>query len=325
MAQPKEIISSILASKKEIGGIDSVCFVACGGSLTALGAARSFLERNSKKLKVGFFSSNEFVHSTPCYFDANSLLITSSHSGNTPETVKAAELAKQLGAAVISMTYKEGSEITVSADHSIVYEWGEGSHPSLHKASYVLMLALELLHQTEGYSEYQSALDSFADFDRTVKDAIAASDEKLKHFAKEFKNSSIIYTMGSGANLHAAHQQSICIFMEMQWINSSAIHTGEYFHGPFEITDKNVPFILLMTAGSNRPVDERALAFLQKYSGMLMVLDSKELGADKLSPSFIPFLEPILFTNILGVFNNYIAAERDHPLSTRRYMWKFAY
>ncbi len=25
--------------------------------------------------------------------------------------------------------------------------------------------------------------------------------------------------------------------MEMQWLHSNAIHSGEFFHGPFEITD----------------------------------------------------------------------------------------
>ena len=29
--------------------------------------------------------------------------------------------------------------------------------------------------------------------------------------------------------------------MEMQWINSGSFHSGEFFHGPFEIVDKDVP------------------------------------------------------------------------------------
>ena len=53
-------------------------------------------------------------------------------------------------------------------------------------------------------------------------------------FSINYKDDKVIYTMGSGTAWSAAQQQQICIFMEMQWINSAVIHTGEFFHGPFE-------------------------------------------------------------------------------------------
>ncbi len=43
--------------------------------------------------------------------------------------------------------------------------------------------------------------------------------------------------------IFGAHQQTICIFMEMQWINSSAIHSDEFFNGPFEITEKDTKLL----------------------------------------------------------------------------------
>ena len=45
---------------------------------------------------------------------------------------------------------------------------------------------------------------------------------------KNIRDDSVIYTMGSGASYGAAYMESICIFMEMQWLDSSSIHTGEY-------------------------------------------------------------------------------------------------
>lgn len=48
-------------------------------------------------------------------------------------------------------------------------------------------------------------------------------------FSINYKNDNIIYTMGSGTAWSAAQQQQICILMEMQWINSAVIHTGEFF------------------------------------------------------------------------------------------------
>ena len=69
-------------------------------------------------------------------------------------------------------------------------------------------------------------------------------------------------SMGSGsANYSVAYSFAICLLMEMQWVNSSAIHSGEYFHGPFEITDRETPFIILMSEGRTRPLDQRASGF----------------------------------------------------------------
>lgn len=53
--------------------------------------------------------------------------------------------------------------------------------------------------------------------------------------------------------------------MEMQWMNSGSFHDGEFFHGPFEITDKDVPFILLMNDGRTHAMDSRALTFLERF------------------------------------------------------------
>ena len=61
----KSIIGEILEKKKADGGIKSLYFVGCGGSLGALYPAKSFMERESADIKCALISSNEFVHSTP--------------------------------------------------------------------------------------------------------------------------------------------------------------------------------------------------------------------------------------------------------------------
>lgn len=48
----------------------------------------------------------------------------SCHKGNTPETINAAKLAKEKGAAVIILTWKEESEITPFGDYIINYTLG---------------------------------------------------------------------------------------------------------------------------------------------------------------------------------------------------------
>jgi len=113
--------------------------------------------------------------------------------------------------------------------------------------------------------------------------------------------------------------------MEMQWLNAASIHSGEYFHGPFEVTDKETPFILLMNEGRTRALDERAKTFLGQYAEKVEVVDAKELGINTIADEVVEFFNPILFYSIMCVYRAALADVRNHPLETRRYMGKVSY
>lgn len=188
-----------------------------------------------------------------------------------------------------------------------------------------LMVAVELLNQTEGYEHYEKFQEGVSRIDGIVKHARRHVEKRARAFAEEYKEDKVIYTMGSGAGYGAAYMESICIFMEMQWINSSSIHTGEFFHGPFEITDAQSPFMIQISEGPTRELDERALTFLRKYARRLEVLDAKDLGLSTIDATVVSYFNHSLFNNVYDVYNHALADLRQHPLSTRRYMWKVEY
>ena len=113
--------------------------------------------------------------------------------------------------------------------------------------------------------------------------------------------------------------------MEMQWIHSGTIHTGEFFHGPFEDTDANTPLVIQVSEGSTRELDERCLKFLHTYAKRIEVLDAKELGLSVIDPAVVDYFNHSLFNNVYPIYNHALAETRQHPLTTRRYMWKVAY
>lgn len=323
--QIKGIISEILSARKDKGGVKQIYFVGCGGSLGALYPAKNFVERESMAVKAGWISSNEFVHSTPRDFGENSILVVACHKGNTPETIQAAKLGREKGAAVIVLTWLEESEIIPYAEYSVFYTFGDHKDIAGEKTMCALYAAAELLHQTEGYENYDLFMEGADRIDGIVKRACSHVEKKAAAFAKEYKDDKVIYTMGSGAGYGAAYMESICIFMEMQWINSSSIHTGEFFHGPFEITDTETPFLVQVSEGSTRPLDERALKFLKTYAKRIEVVDAKDLGLSTIDGKVVDYFNHSLFNNVYPVYNKALAAERQHPLTTRRYMWKVEY
>lgn len=328
----QEIITKILTDKADKGGVNSLYYVGCGGSWGALYSAKTFMERESANIKCALISSNEFVHATPRDFGRNSIICLSCHKGNTPETIAAAKLGKETGAAVIILTWLEESEIVQYGDYVICYEFDASPDHlagdidySGEKTMCAMRIAVELLNQTVGYANYA---EFYAGLDRitaVIRNARNMVVQRAKAFAEEYAKDNVIYTMGSGAGYGAAYMESICIFMEMQWLNSSSIHTGEFFHGPFEITDANRPFMIQISEGSTRALDERALRFLRTYAKRIEVLDAKELGLSVIDTSVVDYFNHSLFNNVYPIYNHELAEARKHPLPTRRYMWKVEY
>ena len=328
----KSIIGEILEKKKADGGVKSLYFVGCGGSLGALYPAKSFMERESADIKCALISSNEFVHSTPKDFGKNSVICLACHKGNTPETIAAARLGKEKGAAVIILTWLEQSEIVAYGDYVVCYAFDASPDHLAGDIDYgqektvcALLVAVELLEQTSGYENYDKFMAGREMLTSVIRNARAHVAKRALAFAEEYKDDSIIYTMGSGAGYGAAYMESICIFMEMQWLDSSSIHTGEYFHGPFEITDENRPFMIQVSEGSTRPLDERCLNFLRNYAKRIEVLDAKELGLSVIDPAVVDYFNHSLFNNVYPIYNHALAEARKHPPPPRRYMWKVAY
>ena len=328
----KNIVKEILEEKKDIGGIKNIYFVGCGGSLGALYPARTFMERESQVLRSAWINSNEFVHSTPKDFGENSIICLACHKGNTPETIKAARLGKEKGAAVIILTWLEESEIIEFGDYIIHYTF-DASPDHLagdidyagEKTQCALLVAVELVAQTEGYANYDKFYEALGMISNIIRNARTHVAARAEAFAEEYQNDSVIYTMGSGAAYGAAYMESICIFMEMQWLDSSSIHTGEFFHGPFEVTDANRPFMIQISEGSTRELDERALTFLKTYAKRIEVLDAKELGLSTIDATVVDYFNHALFNNVYPIYNHALAVKREHPLTTRRYMWKVEY
>ena len=230
------------------------------------------------------------------------------------------------------LTWLEQSEIVAYGDYVVCYAFDASPDHLAGDIDYgqektvcALLVAVELLEQTSGYENYDKFMAGREMLTSVIRNARAHVAKRALAFAEEYKDDSIIYTMGSGAGYGAAYMESICIFMEMQWLDSSSIHTGEYFHGPFEITDENRPFMIQVSEGSTRPLDERCLNFLRNYAKRIEVLDAKELGLSVIDPAVVDYFNHSLFNNVYPIYNHALAEARKHPLPTRRYMWKVEY
>ncbi|MBA9086619.1 fructoselysine-6-P-deglycase FrlB-like protein [Fontibacillus solani] len=318
-----KVINSINEQTKN--GISEVYLVACGGSLVDMYPSKYFLESEAQKIVTGMYTANEFVHALPKRLNKDSLVIVCSHGGNTPESVEASRAAKEHGAHTIGLTHNKEAALLQYSDQTFLYEWGEDSDVKNNPMAIILSLCVEVLKVVEGYEHYEAFQNGMGKVNGIISEGKKQVGPRTKAFADKYGSEELFYILSSGASYGHAYGFAICSLMEMQWLNAASIHSGEYFHGPFEVTDKETPFILMMNEGRTRALDERALKFLNQYAGKVEVVDAKELGIGTIAEEVVEFFNPILFYSILCEYREALATVRNHPLETRRYMGKVAY
>lgn len=320
----KKTVKDILETAGE-GGIRKIYFVGCGGSKAILTAAHFFLSCESETINSWVYTSKEFVLCPPKALDTSSIVVTLSDSGTTPETVEAAGFAKKAGAFSVTLTKAADSPLAAQGDYVFCYSDAPKYKYSVGSMAIALKFAAELLNEIEGYDGYEAMRHGFDILDDVILKARDYAKAGAAAFSEKYKNEKVIYVMGSGANYNVAYTATTCILMECQWIHSNPVHCGEFFHGPFEIVDKEVPFILLLGTGRERMIDERAEQFLKRYGAKITVLDAKEFGVDVLGEKVSEYLSPLVFTGVLSIYSHAFADARNHSVDVRRYMWHVLY
>ncbi len=320
------IISSLIEQRfRPQGGLHQVFLVACGGSLVDMYPANYFLNSESATLHSYMMTANEFAHAAPKTLGKQSLTIVCSHGGDTPESVAAAELARRRGSATVTLTHNERAGLIDFSDSNLLYAWGDDSQVINNPMALILSLCVEALRQTEGFDGYTDFLAGMEQIDGVIARARRQVQARSAAFAKRYAQESLFYILSSGASYGHAYGFAICSLMEMQRLNAAAIHSGEYFHGPFEVTDANTPWILMMNEGRTRALDERAHGFLRQYGDKVEIIDARELGLGVVPVSVVEYFNPILFYSVMCEYRAALAKERQHPLETRRYMGQVPY
>lgn len=320
----KEMVGEIKKKLDAAGGLKHVYFVACGGSKAAIFPGLYLLQSEARSFSASTYTSNEFVHATPRELDNRCLAVICSLKA-TPETVEAVNVANRAGAVTIAMTGSMSTGMAKVGQYVVTYSNGDDQIYSQSNQANVLRIGFELLNQIEGYEKYDSAMRAFGKIDEIVADGKEKLLEQAREWASKYKDEPVFYVLASGPNYGVAYSMCCCHFMEMQWKHAVCLHTGEYFHGPFETTDKQLPMVLIMSEGRTRFLDERCLRFLKTYAENYIVIDFKVLNNGRIEEEVAEFFNPVVLVPIERFFVSQMAEIRGHSMDERRYMWKVDY
>ena len=319
----RAVIAGIKADMQAKGkSLKAVFFVACGGSEASIAAGKYMLAAETKTLAVGKYNSNLFVHDTPKMLDDSCIVVCCTLKG-TAETIEAMRTAEKAGAYSIALTGKPDTPMALAAPCVVLYGGG-GTASNSTSAS--LRIAMEILHQFESWENYDKAEAVFGRINGIVEEDKAHWLEATETFGKEFANDEIFYVLGCGPLEGTAYSMANCHLIEMQTKHAVLIPSGDYFHGPFETTTKDLPLILLESNGKSRPLDERVLRFLERFAGRYTVIDAAESALYKTAdPAVAEYFEPVVIWPIERMFVEQMAKVRGRSMDDRNYMWKFEY
>lgn len=320
----KQIVLEIKEKLAPKGGLKHVYFVACGGSKAAIFPGLYLLQSEAKTFSATTYTSNEFVHATPKELDERCVAVICSLKA-TPETVKAVETANAKGAITIAMTGSMETGMAKVGQYVVVYSNGAPQDYSNSNQACSLRIGFELLHQIEGWDKYDKAMDAYQYINEIVDEAKKECLPAAQAWAEKEKDEPVFYVLASGSNYGVAYSMCCCHFMEMQWKHAVCLHTGEYFHGPFETTDKKLPMVLIMGEGRTRALDERCLKFLKTYAENFIVIDFKELNKGRIDPDVVEFFNPVVLIPIERYYVFQMSQVTGHSMDERRYMYKVEY
>jgi fructoselysine 6-phosphate deglycase len=309
-------------------GIRRIYFVGCGAPNREMSVMEYWLQKNTKKIETRRYFPAEFVAQNPRNLDDKTLILFGSHSGTTPETVRAAEFVQEMPCCSIAITQIGSSPLAGAVQQVLLY--GQSPDTGYQHGYYsmiMLILALvgALLDELEGWEGYQPLMRSLPAFPGALADVMEASEKRAIEEARLYHADQTFYLVGSGPMSCTTYVFGVCILMEMQWIHTFPAEAAEWFHGPFEIIDQNTPIFLFMGEDDSRPLMERVVRFCEQFTERLIIYDSREYSMKGIEAETRPLLAPFIIQAALDRLAEHLAVWHNHPLTTRRYMWQMDY
>lgn len=308
----------------QAGGLKAVYFIGCGGSQAAIYPAKFLIQSEAKNIATAIYNSNEFNFATPKALDNRCICIICSLKA-TEETVKAVVKANEMGAVTIAMTGFPDTLMDKTGQYTVTYSNGEEQIYSQGNQAQALRLGFEILYQFEGYEYYDKAMAAYDLIDQIIAEAKMNMLPAMLEFANSFKNDGVFHVLSSGALWGTGYTMACCHLMEMQQRQAIYLHSGEYFHGPFETTGSDTAIVLLKSFGRTRYLDERVEAFLEKYAGHYIVIDAVDAGVPNIDPYVAEFFSSVVMIPIERYFVYQMSLVRGFSMDDRRYMWKVEY
>ncbi|KKI91299.1 sugar isomerase [Bacillus sp. SA1-12] len=283
-----------------------------------------FMIKSTSSIPVYAEIAAEFTVMNHQQLTKESLVILSSLSGTTEETVAAANYCKERGATTIGITGEYHKPLAEIVDYPLV-NYAENDFAGDSNQLILYFLIFNLMHKKGDFPSYQAFAEQLEALPEVLLNVKTEAESKANEFAVTYKDEPYHILVGAGNTWGRAYSYAMCVLEEMQWIKTKSIHAAEFFHGTLEIVEEDTSMILLKGEDETRPLMARVERFAEKYTKKLTVFDTKDYELKGIVPEFRKYLSPIVTSTVLQRVSVHLEDQRNHSLETRRYYRKVAY
>jgi len=221
----------------------------------------------------------------------DSMLITVSQSGRSPDILSCQAEAKRAGIPTIAITNDETSPLAGDAD--LCLPLGAGPELSVAATKTFIGSAALLAAMIAGCADVRALEDAVA---RLPDDLEQALDCRWDAVEDALAAAQSLYVLGRGPSLAMAREAALKL-KEICRLHAEAYSAAEVMHGPMELVATGFPVLVFAPADAAQATTAASAAALA------------EAGADVLTPPYHPTLDPLLDPiSIIETF--YVSAER---------------
>ena len=250
---------------ERVAGIRRVVLLACGTSHHAAMTGRYHIESLARLPAVVELAS-EFRGRSPVV-DEGDLVVAVSQSGETLDTLVAAEEAKARGATVLCIANVIGSAIP-RLSHGTFYthagpEIGVASTKCFTtQLANLLMLAI-FLGRRRGVlpdAKARTLVEGLARIPQQMQDVLLGTRQLVANLARRHSEARDVLFLGRGLSFPIALEGALKL-KEISYVHAEGYAAGEMKHGPIALIDSHVPVVVLLPRDRNY---ERSLSNLQE-------------------------------------------------------------
>jgi len=315
-----------------IANAKRIIIAACGTSWHSALIGEYLIEELAR-IPVEVEYASEFRYRNPI-LDSHDVVIVISQSGETADTLAAAELAKFSGALVYGIVNVVGSSIA-RLTHAGSYihcgpEIGVASTKAFTGQVTLLTLMAIVLGERNGSltsSYYHELIAELAIIPNKVARVFEAN-EKIKYLASEIKQRHNALYLGRGYNFPVALEGALKL-KEISYIHAEGYPAAEMKHGPIALIDENMPVIVIAT---NKSAYEKIASNIQEVKArkgvVIAIITPEDEDIRKIADYFIEIqstlepLTPLLSVIPLQLLSYHIAVSRGCDVDQPRNLAK---
>ena len=248
------VLGGIKDFESKIINADRLIIIACGTSWHA-GLIGEYVIEDLARINVEVEYASEFRYKNPIITNKD-IVIASSQSGETADTLAALEIAKENGALTLGICNVVGSSITRTTSGGTYTHAGPEIGVASTKAfttqvTVLLLFALRFskLRKTVSRENYDFLIKELNAVPERINQVLKLNDS-IEKIAAKFKDASNFLYLGRGVNFPIALEGALKL-KEISYIHAEGYPAAEMKHGPIALIDEEMPIVVIATRKDN--------------------------------------------------------------------------